>query len=474
MLKGSQINGLTVSDHSGESVSINNSGTVVAIGAYANNSSTGTTRIYEWNGTAWVLKGSQINGLTSGERSGFSVSLNNAGTVVVIGAYYYDNQRGKACIYEWNGTAWVLKGSQIDGLTASERFGHNVSINGDGTVVAIGAYRFNSSTGTTRIYKWNGTVWRLKNQINGLTSAEEFGWSVSLSDNGNVFASGGSQYDLGAGSNSGITRIYHSISNTGGGDGTYQLLGGANITGPSPMGSFFGINVSLDASGYTIAISSRYETTAAYLNLEPYGDASKRPGGARIYKYSDPSSMTGTWSEHTKIIGNSIYNAGATNGPELGRNVHLNHDGTKVLLSSENYDVYNNGSKITQGVAKVYSTRYFLYSGDESKKLVKQVNDVSYNFYYGDIYLEVMNDFDYASVYCYYHGYMGGQNMLRYFTQTWEQMGGTIYGEYFHSHAGYFNQNVGGILILIEMAPLLLLGKLIMIITIILILIEEQ
>ena len=89
-LKGSQINGLTVGEESGRSVSINSDGTIVAIGAYLitkPGSNAGTTRIYEWNGTAWVLKGSQINGLTSGEFSGYSVSINSDGTVVAIGAY---------------------------------------------------------------------------------------------------------------------------------------------------------------------------------------------------------------------------------------------------------------------------------------------------------------------------------------------------------------------------------------------------
>ena len=124
-LRGSQINGLTTEEYSGRSVSINSDGTVVAIGAYSFDggagTGSGTTRIYEWNGSAWVLKGSQINGLTAGEESGNSVSINSDGTVVAIGAVQFDGgvgaNSGTTRIYEWNGTAWVLKGSQINGLT---------------------------------------------------------------------------------------------------------------------------------------------------------------------------------------------------------------------------------------------------------------------------------------------------------------------------------------------------------------------
>ena len=42
------------------------------------------------------------------------------------------------------------------------------------------------------------------------------------------------------------------------------------------------------------------------------------------------------------------------------------------------------------------------------------VDSVDYNFYYGDIDVTVSGDFSEASVYCLYHGYMGGENLLIY------------------------------------------------------------
>ena len=41
-------------------------------------------------------------------------------------------------------------------------------------------------------------------------------------------------------------------------------------------------------------------------------------------------------------------------------------------------------------------------------------NDATYDFYYGDITVTVGGDFGTVSVYCYYHGYMGGENLLVY------------------------------------------------------------
>ena len=51
----------------------------------------------------------------------------------------------------------------------------------------------------------------------------------------------------------------------------------------------------------------------------------------------------------------------------------------------------------------------------------RQVNEsneiiASYDFYYGTINIIVTGDFNEVSAYCYYHGYMGGQNLLKYST----------------------------------------------------------
>ena len=54
------------------------------------------------------------------------------------------------------------------------------------------------------------------------------------------------------------------------------------------------------------------------------------------------------------------------------------------------------------------------YTGDSSKKFTSNVNGISYDFYWGDINVTISNNFGVSSVYCYYHGYMGGENLLKY------------------------------------------------------------
>ena len=327
LIEDTQINGLTSGENSGFSVSINDDGTIVAIGAFGYNSNIGTTRIYEWNGSAWVLKGNQIDGLTTTDRSGYSVSISSDGTVVAIGAYYFiggaGGNSGTTRIYEWSGTAWVLKGSQIDGLTSGERSGYSVSINSDGTVVAIGAYYFSGGaggySGTTYIYEWSGTAWLLRgSQINGLTSGEFSGVSVSLNSDGTVVAIGAITFSGGAGGNSGTTRIYEW-------SGTAWVLKGSQINGLT-SGENSGISVSINSTGTVVAIG-------AY-NFS--GGAAGTSGTTRIYE----------WSGTAWVLKGSQID-GLTSGERSGHSVSISSDGTVVAIGA-----YKNN--LNTGTTRIY------------------------------------------------------------------------------------------------------------------------
>ena len=143
----------------GSSVHLNSSGTILAVGSAQYSSNSGRTQIYEWNGSAWAIKGSHIAGMAASDSSRVK-SMNNDGTIVAIGATGFDGgvgtDSGTVLIYEWSGSAWQLKGSQINGLTVGEKSGGSVSLNSDGTIVAIGAPYFDggagTDSGTTRIY----------------------------------------------------------------------------------------------------------------------------------------------------------------------------------------------------------------------------------------------------------------------------------------------------------------------------------
>ena len=157
---GSDIDGEAALDRSGYSVSLSSDGTIVAIGAYANDdggTDAGHVRVYAWNGSAWVKRGNDIDGKAAYDNSGYSVSLSSDGTIVAIGAYGNGTDAGHVRVYTWNGSAWVKRGSDIDGEAADDLSGISVSLSSDGTVVAIGAYENDgngSNAGHVRVYEF--------------------------------------------------------------------------------------------------------------------------------------------------------------------------------------------------------------------------------------------------------------------------------------------------------------------------------
>ncbi|RMG82690.1 MAG: hypothetical protein D6707_02460, partial [Bacteroidetes bacterium] len=185
--KGNKINGETMGDESGFSVSMPDPNTV-AIGAPYNDGSglnAGHVRVYTWNDSTWVQKGADIDGEAAGDQSGWSVSMPDSNTVA-IGAPFNDDagtDAGHVRIYTWNGTAWIQKGTDIDGEASGDRFGWSISMP-DSNTVAIGAPK-NDSTGTdaghVRVYRWNGSNWVKKGvDINGKAADDLFGYSVSM------------------------------------------------------------------------------------------------------------------------------------------------------------------------------------------------------------------------------------------------------------------------------------------------------
>ncbi|WP_299363667.1 T9SS type A sorting domain-containing protein [Winogradskyella sp.] len=142
---GQDINGDGLEDRLGESVSLSSDGTIVAVGAPYNNSNavdSGHVRIYENQGGNWVQIGFDIDGEASGDALGASVSLSSDGSVVAIGAPFNDGNgfnSGNVRIYENQGGNWVQIGSDINGETSGDISGNSISLSSDGTVLVIGA-----------------------------------------------------------------------------------------------------------------------------------------------------------------------------------------------------------------------------------------------------------------------------------------------------------------------------------------------
>ena len=253
---GSDIDGAAAGDYSGDSVSLNAAGDRVAIGATQTGSygiNSGYTRIYEYDGTNWIQLGSHIDGEAAGDKSGYSVSMNNAGNRVAIGSADNRAAAGHTRIYEYNDTNWVQLGLDIDGEAAGDNSGISVSLNAAGTRVAIGAFRDNINgieSGNVRIYEYSGGSWvQLASDIGGEAAGDMSGSSVSMNAAGDRVAIGARLNDGINGIESGHTRIYEY-------DGTNWIQLGSHIDGEA-AGDKSGYSVSMNNAGDRVAIGAR-------------------------------------------------------------------------------------------------------------------------------------------------------------------------------------------------------------------------
>ncbi len=282
--RGNDIDGESSNDQLGFTVSLSGNGSVLAVGAPNNDGSGGNAghvRVYFWNGTSHVQRGNDIDGESGGDRSGqfagdqsgWSVSLSNDGNVLAIGAPNNDGNGGNAGhvrVYSWNGTSHVKRGNDIDGELAYDLLGFTVSLSGNGSILAIGA-PYNGGNGNTsghvRVYSWNGSSHVQRgNDIDGEFAGDQSGWSVSLSNDGNVLAIGAPNND-GNSSDSGHVRAYSW-------NGSSHVQRGNDIDGESG-GDRSGHSVSLSGDGNVLAIGATHN-----------GGNGNTSGHVRVYSWN--------------------------------------------------------------------------------------------------------------------------------------------------------------------------------------------
>ena len=194
----------------------------------------------KWEQTAYIKASNQ--GMS--DKFGVSVALNDDGTTLAVGAYLEDNaatgvennnehgvdntianNAGAVYIFTNDSGTWeqstYLKASNVG---ASDEFGYSLALNGDATVLAVGAYQedngatgvitdgsetTDTTTGATAsgavyLFTKSGTTWSQTAYVKAANTEknDRFGRSLTLSDDGHTLAVGAQNEENGA---SGIT-----------------------------------------------------------------------------------------------------------------------------------------------------------------------------------------------------------------------------------------------------------------------------
>lgn len=322
---GSDIDGDDVGDQSGHNIAISASGNRIAVGAYRNDqggADAGHVRIYDWVGAAWSLVG-EIEGEAPGDWAGYSVALSSDGSRLAMGATHNDGGgagvfAGHVRVYQESGGSWVLLGAEIEGESAGDICGYDVSLSDDGSRLAVGA-AYNSGvngprSGHVRIYDWTGSGWNLVGgDIDGEAAGDESGWSVALSANGCRVAIGGVRNDGGGvGIDAGHVRVF---------DWNGVAWTRAADIGGQSAGDYFGASVSMSADGSRVVAGALLGNSGAgYVRAWLLSGIGSGAGSIAVSTISQcPSPMTIAVSGSPHIGGAvAIGLSGATGIPMAG------------------------------------------------------------------------------------------------------------------------------------------------------------
>jgi len=304
---GDTILGSSTSTDAGKSVAISNDGSIVALGSWElNPSGPGSVRVYEWGGNSWVQKGHTLPGASAGDYFGHSIALSADGLTLAIGAPFNSTARGQVYVYTWDdvGDAWTAKGSVLTGSADNVDFGFALSLSDDGDTLAVGSPKKSSTTGEVSVITWDASatpaVWGTPVVIAAEDPEERFGRALDLNADGTVLVVGARDNDDG-GVDSGETRVFALADDAW------------SKRGDDIPGEFAG-----DRSGHAVAINDDGTIIASGA---PGHDSSA--GHVRVFQGNGAP-----WTQ----LGADI--DGDAAGDEFGHSVDLSSDGLTLIAGS--------------------------------------------------------------------------------------------------------------------------------------------
>lgn len=320
----------------GSSVGLDQSGNVMAVGAYGYNSNEGNVSLYDYsmNSDSWV-KTYDLSSNVAGESFGTALAMSRIDattTRIAIGAPTNNTADGKVYVYDtsynedtWGDRTINLVDAAIDNIGANEKFGSAIAMNAVGTRLLIGAPEYGSGTGAVYNFDLSGNVWirRPTSNIFDGTSGN-FGHSIAMNAAGTRCLIGepnlinGQVYSYDISTNSGYWGLTSSTS-----DFVYDQDLSYN---PTVVDASFGHVISMNDAGDWCAVGAP--------------TAGSGRGWVGIYNYNYRA-----WGLYTDI-------SGQTASDNFGSSVAMNGAGDRLIIGAKgsgsgigNNYVYNYNSE---------------------------------------------------------------------------------------------------------------------------------
>lgn len=255
-------------DRFGVALSISSRGDSFIVGADgANNENprNGKAQAYKLDSQGnWRKRGQEFEGEDS--RMGYAVAMSGDGETICIGERDYKlevsgNQRGKTTCYYWQDDEWIPKLGAMRGSNNGGNFGYSLSLNYDGSRVAVGNRRGGEfRQGTVTVFEAKPGKWEeMGKEMPSGNGNDQGGFQVALNRAGNVLAWTARGYDGRGADTKDVGIVYVQQWR----NGQWQDLG-EGISGAQAK-DFFGENIALNDRGDIFAASSNWNDDREYV-----------------------------------------------------------------------------------------------------------------------------------------------------------------------------------------------------------------
>lgn len=319
-------------DEFGKNLSISGTGEYLIAGARNEDtvaSNAGAAYIFKRTGSTW----SQQAKLTASDGGasdnfGYDVAISKDGNYAIVGAVFEDggagdpkSNAGAAYVFVRSGSSWTQQAKLVaSDAVASDLLGVHVSINQDGTYVALGAEGEDANatdSGAVYIFVRSGSSWSQQQKIEQSPSFANHRFSkVSLNPYG-VYLLAGATGVQGPPNFNNEGAVY--VFTRSGSTWTQQQ--GPIFTSDGQSSDAFGNSIAIDEMATTFISSSRNEDGGS-------GDPINSAGAAYIFTRSG-----GTWTEQAKIVASD-----AEASDNFGQSVAISKDGNIVVVGAVNED----------------------------------------------------------------------------------------------------------------------------------------
>lgn len=303
-------------DNFGTEVACNHDRTRIVVGAPSHDtpaSNGGKVYFYEKNGSAWDLKSElTASDVATNFQLGFRVTMSSDGEVAAayaVNGTNITNGIGRVYIFQRNGDGtWTERAILTSpDPAAGQRYGFAISLNSDGTVLAVGALKddhTSTDVGSVTVYTRSGFTWTERHHLFNVSlgTTAEMGTGVHLSNDGRLLAATTGAIPL-------SVQFYSFSADflTSTQEETFTFTTGSNHFQ-------FGQSIDLSENIDVMVVSAR---------------GSSDPGFSQAGAVAIARKVNGTWTEETRF-----YSPNAETGGSFGYRVCLSRDGNRLVVTA--------------------------------------------------------------------------------------------------------------------------------------------